>query len=463
LLDGDGRARLLPSRGAFAAGVFALALLTTGGCATARRAREAQDLQRIPPGERTVTAEEAGLSSNTVLTLDQAVRLALSYQPAMSMAGQNLAVASNQLAEVKAGRLPVLSGSAGYRRGTANTAVAHGSHASTDNYSAGLGVDQLLYDFGRTASSVKRAAALLTTASERLRAASNDVVYATRVAFYELSQAQETLGVAEETERQYLKRLEQVRGMVEVGRRIKYDVTKAEVDLGNARLGLVGARNAVADARAGLMRRLGLAEDPGCRLADIPARDFTATYAASLETARRRQPELLALRSETLAASAGLDAAVADLYPSLSVSGEYLWSGRALPLFWNWSGAARLAWTLFSGGKTTAAIEAAAASLRSARAREADREQQLALDLRTAFTQLEGARERQGLAALIVRHARENLEVVSERYRLGQASSVELTDAQAALSQARGDEVKARFDCHGAVAAILHASGEEER
>jgi hypothetical protein len=50
--------------------------LLVSGCATIRRAREAQDAARIPPGERTVTAAEAGLSSNSVLTLDGALDIA---------------------------------------------------------------------------------------------------------------------------------------------------------------------------------------------------------------------------------------------------------------------------------------------------------------------------------------------------------------------------------------------------
>jgi outer membrane protein TolC len=65
------------------------------------------------------------------------------------------------------------------------------------------------------------------------------------------------------------------------------------------------------------------------------------------------------------------------------------------------------------------------------------------------------------LTVLIVRQAGENLELVTERYRLGQANSVEVTDAQADLSRARGEEVGARFDYQSAVAAILHTTGEE--
>ncbi len=441
-------------------GLLALCLAATG-CATVRQAREAQDVTRVPAGERTVSAAEIGLTDQTLLTLDQALQIALAYHPAMVEARQNLVVASNQLRQAKAAWGPTVDTSAGYRRGTSNTSAARGSHESDDSYSAGLSLDQSLYDFGKTAASVKKSEALLQAARERVQGARNDVVFLAQVAFYDLGRAQELLAVAEETERQFLKRLEQVRGLVEVGRRIKYDITKVEVDLGNARLDLIKARNAVTVARATLWRRLGLAEEPLCRIAPEPLMEFQGVYAERMQRALLNQPELLALRAQVRAASATVDAAVAELYPSLSVSGEYLLNGGALPLIWNWAAAARFGMNLFNSGRSTAAINAAVAELRGARARVAECEQQIGLDLRTAFSQWEASRERQGLTVLIVRQAGENLELVTERYRLGQANSVEVTDAQADLSRARGEEVGARFDYQSAVAAILHTTGEE--
>lgn len=444
-------------------GVALLVLcLAGGGCATARQARLAQERRLVPAGERTVTAKEIDLTAATVLTLDRAEQLAVKCHPSMLQAVQAVVTASNGLGQARAGRLPAVNANGGYRRGTSNTAAKSGSNRSDDSYSAGVSVDQLLYDFGRTASSIRQAEAQLRSAEENLLSTHNDVIYGTRVAFYELNRAQEFLGVAEETERQYLKRLEQVRALAEVGRRIKYDITKAEVDLGNAQLDRINARNAVEDARAGLMRSLGLAEDPRCRIAAVPEWKVGWTFEDRLDAARRLQPGLKAAQAQVLAASAAVDGAVADLYPSLALSGEYLWTGSALPLFWNWSAAARAGWSLFDGGRKAAAVNAAVANLRRARAQVAEREQQIHLDLRTAFTQLEGAREREALTQLIVKQADENLNLVSARYRIGQASSVELTDAQAALSQARGNQVKARFDYQSAVAAIVRTTGEEE-
>jgi len=52
-------------------------------------------------------------------------------------------------------------------------------------------------------------------------------------------QSKRNRDVAEEAVRQFQKHLEQAKGFYEVGTKPKFDVTKAEVDLSNAKLGLI--------------------------------------------------------------------------------------------------------------------------------------------------------------------------------------------------------------------------------
>ena len=116
---------------------------------------------------------------------------------------------------------------------------------------------------------------------------------------------------------------------------------------------------------------------------------------------------------------------------------------------------------LFSGHQQTWRIREAVAQLREARTRVTAREQQIYQDLQNALNQLDSAQQRLPLTDLLVKQAQESLDLVSERYKLGAASAVEVTDAQAALTSARGEQVKAKFDYQAAIAQIKHAAGEE--
>ena len=449
-------------RRAMAAGlVLLVAGGLAGGCATIKRAREAQDPARAPAGERTVRAADIGLTSNTVLTLDEALRVALAWHPSVIQASQNVVAATAAAGETRAAYWPGLSAGAGYTRATGNTAASRGDNRSHDSYSGSLNLDLLVYDFGKTPAAVREAVARLIAAQENYRAARSDAAYGVRAAFYDLSRADGLLQVSEDAVRQFEQHLEQARTFLEVGTRIQYDVTKAEVDLGNARLSRITARNGVETSRAVLNRSLGMAEDPGYRLGAGPLQELARSLDDLMKEARERHPGLQALKAGEQAASAAVDAAIADLYPSLQVQGRVGESGSKFPLVWNWSAALQSAWDLFTGWRKTGAVDEAVARLRAARASAADREQQIYLDLRRAVGDMDSARQRRDLSDLIVRQTKESLALVDQRYRLGKASAIEVTDAQVAVTQAQSDQIKARADYETAAAQIRHAIGEE--
>ena len=186
-----------------------------------------------------------------------------------------------------------------------------------------------------------------------------------------------------------------------------------------------------------------------------------STNTELMALARRQQPELQALKARERVANAAVDEAIADLYPSLTLQAQYGASGSQFPLTWNWFGALQSAVQLFSGRTKTARIDERVAGLRTARAQVADREQQLYQDLETALSELTSARERWTLSELILRQAQESLELVNEQYRIGRASSLEVTDAQVAVTRAKADQVQARFQYQTAMARIRLTVGEE--
>jgi outer membrane protein len=375
-------------------------------------------------------------------------------------ARQNLVAASNQFREARAAYWPAVDASASYSRRTSNTQGAPSSSHSSDSYNGSLDLSVLIYDFGKTPAVVREAYEHQLAATENLRAAQNDSIFGVRGAFYDLCKQQELLQVADDAVRQYQAHLKQAQAFVEVGRRTRYDATKAEVDLGNAQLDQINARNAVIAAKATLNRSLGLAERPEYRVGDPPTDKIAGTLDELMTLARERHPKLRALKAQERAASAAVDAAIADLYPSLGLKAQYAESGSQFPLIWNWSAGAQSVLQLFTGWLKTSRINETAAQLRVARTQVADEEQQIYLDLSQALNTLDGARQRMELTDLILRQAKESMDLVNERYKVGQASAVEVTDAEVTVTSARANQVTARFDYQTAVAQIKHAIGD---
>lgn len=425
------------------------------GCAELRAAREAQDPASAGPGERTVTAAEIGLSPGATLTLGRGLELAVRYHPSVAVARRAVDAARARLRQTRAESRPQLSFS-----GHAQVSGRKDVPGIEESFSTSASADLILFDFGRTAALQRRAAFELAAAELDLRNAEIEAAFAFRQAFFNVLKQIELVGIAEQTVRQFEKRLEQVRGFVEVGTRVKYDLTKAQVDLGNAQLDLVRARTALEVQKAVLGSTLGVAEVPAYVL-EKPAGEVepAGEAAALMEEARRRHPRLRGWDARVEAASCAVDASAADLFPSFSLRGAFTASGTMTPVDWAWSVGPAMAWLVFGGGARMGRLAEAVAALQSARAGRAQAEQELFLEIRQALAAHEDARRSLEILGLTVTQAEENLDLVQGRYAAGKASSVELTDAQVTLASVRGRRVQAEYDLRIAAARLERAAG----
>lgn len=445
----------------------AFLFLVLAGCADINAARLAQDPDNRRDGERTVSASEAGLGPGSTLTVEKGVSIALKHHPTIAAGRARVEGADANLEQVLAGYLPKISlsadyrwergGGAGSKKPTGDT-VGHTNILQTTG--GNISISQLLFDFGKTDALRRAAFSNFIAAQADLASAENEAVFAFKQSFFDVLKQEELVRVGEETVRQFEKRLEQVKGFVDVGTRQKYDLTKAQVDLGAAQLTLVKARTALTVAKALLNTSLGLASDPAYTI-DKPtaAGAWTMTFDDAVESARLYHPRLQGFLLRENAARAGIDAAIADFYPNLTLQASFSWSGALTPMNWFSFLGPALNWLVFSGWDKTGALHGAVASLREAYANRAQEEQLIFLDLRQGYSGLEDTRESLRIAALTVKQAEETFELATGRWQVGRSSSVELTDAQVALANARAAEIQARYDFEISIAAIERSIG----
>lgn len=433
-------------------------LSLSAGCQTVRRARAVQDPASMRVGERTVRLSELAVDPRVALTVEEIVQLAISNSPAVFQARASLAAAECQLQETRAAYLPQLNLSSGYT----HAKQYNPTFEATDSARAGLSLGDNLLSFGRREAALRQARAQRAVATAQVQATVNSAAYQARIACFDLLQAQDLLLIVNEKVREFTTHLDQVRIMAGLGTRIRYDITKAEVDLGTARLEVLTASNTLLTARATLGRVLGLTEEFTGPLSVPSPPPEPEDRHALFRRARRNNPELAAIQLQADAASAAVDFAVADLRPDLSFNAGFSWSGGAFPFSRNWSFGPSLDWSVFNGWRKTSALDAASAQLQISRSRLAGREQQLFQDLIVAQIQLQTAHAQTELAEVVVRSARESFDLVSARYRLGLATAVELTDAEVALAQTRTQQVRAQRDGLAAHALILLNTGGGE-
>ena len=423
--------------------ILLTAALLAAGCATVREARRAQETD----AERTVRWAETPFAERTdALAMEELAAWARTNAPAVVQARQDVVQAQIALRSIKAAFVPVVDGSIAYTYASQNIDPHHTEWDGDGTWGGTLSLNWLLYDFGRTRASTRRAVAALAAADQGARAAQDGAAYGVRAACFALRRAEELLRVAAAASESYRQHRDQTKDRFEVGAAMNYDVSKAEVDYANAQLSEISASNAVETARASLALALGLAENPAFALGDCAFPEMTNDVAALMEIAATNAPALAALRASADAAKDYVDWTICDLYPNLSFRLTFDAKGDSSPLLWNYAAVPAAAQTLFAAGAKNRQIEAAVSQLRAARSKLAAAEQTLFNQLTTATLAADRARKSLAVAQTALEAAKENFDVVSNRYDVGDASALERTDAQVALSSAEANVVTARYD-----------------
>ena len=427
------------------------------GCTTVREARRAQR----EDAERTVRwAETPFAAREGELAMEELAEWARTNAPAVVQARQDVVQAQIALRSVKAAFIPVVDGSIAYTYASKNIDPHDTKWDGDGTWGGNVSLNWLLYDFGRTRASTRRAVAALAAADQAERAAENGAVYGVRAACFALRRAEELHRVAVETSESYRLHRDQTKDRFDVGAAMNYEVSKAEVDYQNALLSEISASNAVETARASLALALGLAENPRIALGDCSFPEMTNDVGALMAVAATNAPALAALRAAADAAKDYVDWTICDLYPNLSFRLSFDAKGDSSPLLWNYAAVPAVAQTLFSAGAKNRQIETAVAQLRAARSKLAEAEQQLFNQVLTATLSADRARKSLAVAEAALAASKENFDVVSSRYDVGKASALERTDAQVALSSAEAAVVTARYDLQDTQILLARLIGE---
>ena len=439
-----------------------LPIVELTGCTTVREARKVQRGEDSPIGERMPTAAELGLTADKAATLADLEEVALKANPAVRKAVNGVNMAFLAIKIKKADFLPMITASAGHSRTTRNTNKHNYDYDTVGTYNAGINLDLMIFDFGKTNAAVKQSLEEYKEAVQNLRSVENGVIFAVRTAYFALLRAVELDKVAKETVAQYKGHLDHVQIKNDVGSGTPFDLTKAKVDYNNAVLKANSTANNVSIGWTNLVSAIGLAESTSFSISTAKLREYELNLEKLMETARLSEPGLAALLTTENAAVLNVEKAIKDLYPSLNLNLGAVLSGHdpTLPMLWNATGAASLSGTLFTGGKKENAIKLAVLQLKNARASTVAYQQELYKKLSTATLNAELAQKQLQVAQLTESQAQEYFDIVNEQYNVGKASSLERTDAQVALSDAKAKTVSAIYDYQDAMALIANLIGD---
>ncbi|MFZ5890267.1 MAG: TolC family protein [Myxococcota bacterium] len=413
-------------------------------------------------------------AAGPVLPLAQALKMALERHPALHQASASARAAEARVDSAFAPMLPQVTATGTYQRGTANPVPRAGQvvppvrEPSFDTYgfwNFGINASLLVWDFGQARGKWRSAEANAEVSRLSERAQRINVALNVRNAYFQARQQKALLLVAVETLKNQERHLTYIRGFVEIGTRPRIDLVQAQTDRESAELSRVNAENQYAIAKAQLVQAMGLESSPPFEVSDetLPALDNEEAeparlYSQALATRPDVQAAIGSVRAQKLSESA-LKGAYG---PSLSVSTGFTEAGASLDqLRWNWNAQATLSWPIFQGGLTKAQVREAHANVDAATAQVNLVKQQVLLTVEQARIGVIGAKRALATADVLVRNARERLNLAEGRYQTGVGNIIELGDAQLALTTAQQQRVQAEFNLSTARSTLLSAIGSQ--
>jgi outer membrane protein len=404
-----------------------------------------------------------------VLTLEDALRTARERQPQLRQARAATEAASARASGAFAPLLPQLTGTAGVQRTNRGGSVLVGASAGSApffNYFTGsLGATQLLWDFGAGPNKWRAARAQEESAGSSERATALLVAFNVRSAYFFARASRALVGVAQDSLRNTQRHLEQIVGFVRAGTRPEIDLAQARTDTANARVALISAENGYETSKVQLNQAIGIEGPTDYEVAGEvppPVRGEDGALDPLLEEAYQARPEVASLQQQVRALQLTVSSIEGQYGPALAASLGLNEGGTSLDrLGWNASAGLTLSWNLFQGGLTRAQVREAEANVASAVAQLDVLRQQVRLDVGTARLAVLAAKESVSAALEALVNARERLRLAEGRYAQGVGSSIELGDAQVALTQAAAQAVQADDRLATARAQLSHAIGRE--
>lgn len=372
--------------------------------------------EKIKPGE--------------TLDINVCIKIALENHPSMQAAISNIEASENRTGQAKSSYWPQIAAQIDYSRYNQPTSIAGVDPALFDNYNSAITLNQLLYDFGRTSSQVKINKFATQSTRADMKNTASDVVYEVKVNYYTVLQSRDTKKANKETVGQFEQHLDMAKKLYETGIKPMIDVTKAEVDLSQAKLNLIKADNNLKVSMEMLANSMGLDQSPDFNIKDTDSfKDLQVDFDNALMRAYSNRPDLKSLESKHSAAKSSIDLAKSGHYPTLSGEALYGYTGNDFPLDYEWNLGAFLSIPIFSGFNVKYKTGEAQANLKTTSADIELLKQSIRLGVKKAIINLDEIKQAMAVASLGVTQARANREMAEGRYAEGLGNTIEVTDA----------------------------------
>jgi outer membrane protein TolC len=243
------------------------------------------------------------------------------------------------------------------------------------------------------------------------------------------------------------------------------DELRSQVELKSRQQQLLAAQNRLGKDKLALQQAIGLPGSQAIELTDTapfsPLENLTPEQLN--ERARASRADYQSLKAQLESAQLSRQAAIAERYPVLAVSGSYGYDGVAPAQAretWQFNGQLKV--NVFDGGRIRADILQSDAAIQQRRDEIADLERRIDTDIRSALLDLQSASDQVSVAQDNLQLSDQTLMQARDRFTAGVTDNIEVVQAQDALAGAQDNLIAALYAHNLAKVALARAIGMTE-
>jgi outer membrane protein len=399
------------------------------------------------------------------MSLAAAQQIALRNHPRIASAVLVAQAGAFATREVRSAYYPTLSGNVTGVGSEHNSTVSAGAITTSSIFNRaamGFVANQLVTDFGRTASLEQSAKLRNASQNQNVGNIRAQVLFEVQQAYYQALASESVLKVAQETLDLRRLTLRQVSALAQGALRSTMDVSFAQVNVSQSELDLYRAENDAKASHTRLSAAIGYERDQPFSLTDesLPS-TLDPNIEALIGEALGERPDLAALRLNRDALDRFAEAEKKLRNPTIvaaAVAGVAPVRDDRLPESYSAAGI-NLNIPVLNGGLFKARREEAESRAAAASKDIQDLTVQVARDVRVAWLDANDAFQRLDVTARLVAQANEALRLAQTRYENALGSIVELNQAQLNQTSAEIAAASAKYEYLSRRAALSFAMG----
>lgn len=407
-------------------------------------------------------APDASALAADGLTLGEAIRIAIAYNPSAERSRSDVDLAELDVRRARASIFPQVTADGRYTRNDRDVTLDFdGTEVSimpADDWSASIRLSQPVFAGGRELKAIRQARLAVEGAEHAFRGTEEGVLFDVATSFLHVVGAEALLAVELQNVELATRSRKQAADFYEAGEVTRVDVLRAESSIKAAERQLAAARQARESAASLLRLSLGVdvpvdPESPELALPPLPSEQELIAIAES------NRPEIRRAAIATQIANLEVGKQKGAYLPLVTADASFTQQAAAFPTDQYAALSLNFSVPLFTSGEIPARV---------ATAREQEKQAEIVLDqskqivredIRRALVELETARTALALALEQRDAAEAEYQQIFELYRAQEATSLDVQSAETALAAARRSVVTGMLDRDVAELRVWFAAG----